>query len=137
MEDQLIKLHEEFVSKGMKRSAFYYMLGLISLSLSDKKYLKIITDKEIGYVLLDMQTWLREEHDIEIVIHPVFYLVTRQDTKHEYSDKTYIDFLGIEIDYHKKEYYADVQGPGNKQPSEDTYEQALLSGLQEAIKLIE
>ena len=42
------------------------MLGIISLSLSDKKYLKIIKDKEIGYVLLDMQTWLRKEHGIDL-----------------------------------------------------------------------
>jgi hypothetical protein len=129
MEDQLIKLYEEFVDKGMPHSNINIVFLL--------KHASRIHDRNIGYVLLDMQTWLREEHDIEIVIHPAFYVVTRQDIKHEYSDKTYIDFLGIKINYHKKKYYADVQGPGNELQSKDTYNQALLSGLQEAIKLIE
>lgn len=116
MKDPLIKLHDDFVSKGMKRTAF---LNIMSLAISGRKSLRIIEDKDIGYVLLDMQTWLREEHGIHLCMH----YCGEKDKGFEYAAViTKNDKYGWSL--------------GGGKPSKD-YNEALLSGLQEAIKLIE
>lgn len=113
MKDQLIKLHEEFVDKGMPPS--------IINDRNDRRcwwfkgYLLTDTDKEIGYVLLDMQTWLREEHGIDL-----------------WMDSCGENMYHVE-DITKKDKYGWSLGTGK--PSK-YYNEALLYGLQEAIKLI-
>ncbi len=62
MKDQLIKLHEEFVDKGMPPSNINIVFLL--------KHASRIHHRNIGYVLLDMQTWLREEHNILVYVDP-------------------------------------------------------------------
>ena len=108
MKDQLIKLYEEFVDKGMEGSP---MILLLKSSLSD--------DRSISYVLLDMQTWLREKHRI------YFWMHCCEEKK-----------IGCEYTacIRKTDNYGWSLGSGK--PSKD-YNEALLFGLQEAIKLIE
>lgn len=112
MKDQLIKLHEEFVSKGMPPSNINVIFLLKNASR--------IHHKNIGYVLLDMQTWLRKEHGI-------------------YVNATFCaDRLSRDTDY-KYRWLIISLGSGsviNSELSKD-YNEAWLSGLQEAIKLIE
>ena len=66
----------------------------------------------IGYVLLDMQTWLREVHDIDVWLKP-----------HPNGWSVYVD---RGMSHLVKNYIIKID-----------YNPALLSGLQEAIKLIE
>ena len=111
MKDQLIKLHEDFVDKGMSPSILNQ-----HECLWFKGYL--LTDKEIDYVLLDMQTWLREEHAINV--HATV-CADRSSRETGYKYRWLIISLGSVI---------------NSELSKD-YNEALLFGLQEAIKLIE
>lgn len=104
MKDQLIKLHDDFVSKGMPPSNINIIFLLKNASR--------IHDRNIGYVLLDMQTWLREEHDIYVWLKP-----------HPNGCRVYV-LKGMT--YLHKDYIIKID-----------YNKALLSGLQEAIKLIE
>ena len=112
MKDQLIKLHEEFVDKGMRKSAWLHIVKIWRGNEGN--------DRNIGYVLLDMQTWLRKEHGI-------------------YVSATFCaDRLSRDTDY-KYRWLIISLGSGsviNSELSKD-YNEALLSGLQEAITLIE
>jgi len=99
MKDQLIKLHDEFVDKGMEA------LPLI-----------LVNDRSVGYVLLDMQTWLREEHGIDL------WMDSCGENMYHVEDITKNDKYGWSL--------------ATGKPSKD-YNEALLFGLQEAIKLIE
>ena len=96
MKDQLIKLHDEFVDKGMEA------LPLI-----------LVNDRSVGYVLLDMQTWLREEHGIDL------WMDSCGENMYHVEDITKNDKYGWSL--------------GTGKPSKD-YNEALLSGLQEANK---
>ena len=114
MKDQLIKLHDEFVDKGMKKSVWVHCVwkGM-------QGYKCTISNNNISYVLLDMQTWLREEHGI-------------------YVSATFCaDRLSIETDY-KYRWLIISLGSGSVINSElsKNYNEALLFGLQEEIKLI-
>ena len=104
MKDELIKLHDEFVDKGMKASP---KILLLKSSLRN--------NRNIGYVLLDMQTWLREEHGIDL------WMDSCGENMYHVEDITKNDKYGWSL--------------GTGKPSKD-YNKALLSGLQEAIKLI-
>ena len=108
MKDELIKLHEEFVDKGMPPSNINIIFLLKNASR--------IHDRNIGYVLLDMQTWLREEHGIDL------WMDSCGENMYHVEDITKNDKYGWSL--------------GTGKPSKD-YNEALLSGLQEAIKLIE
>ena len=112
MKNQIIKLHDEFVNKGMSPSI---------LNKHECLWFKgyLLTDKDIGYVLLDMQTWLREKHRI------YFWMHCCEEKK-----------IGCEYTacIRKTDKYGWSLGSGK--PSKD-YNEALLFGLQEAIKLIE
>ena len=111
MKDQLIKLHDEFVDKGMKKSAWVHCVwkGM-------QGYKCTINDKNVGYVLLDLQTWLREEHGINL------WMDSCRENMYHVEDITKNDKYGWSL--------------GTGKPSKD-YNEALLFGLQEAIKLIE
>jgi len=104
MKDQLIKLHDKFVDKGMEASPMILLL---------KSYLR--NDRSIGYVLLDMQTWLREEHGIDL------WMDSCGENMYHVEDITKNDKYGWSL--------------GTGKPSKN-YNEALLSGLQEAITLI-
>lgn len=108
MKDQLIKLHDDFVSKGMPPSNINIIFLLKNASR--------IHNRNIGYVLLDMQTWLREEHGIDLWIDSCL------DNQYHVEDITKNDKFGLTL--------------GCGKPSKD-YNEALLFGLQEAITLIE
>ena len=110
MKDQLIKLHEKFVDKGMPHSNINIVFLL--------KHASRIHDRNIGYVLLDMQTWLREEHGINV--HATV-CVDNSSKDAAYKYRWLIISLGSVI---------------NSELSKD-YNEAWLSGLQEAIKLID
>lgn len=111
MKDQLIKVHNEFVDKGMRKSVWVHRVwkGM-------QGYEYTMNDKNIGYVLLDMQTWLREEHGIDLWIDSCL------DNQYHVEDITKDDKFGLTL--------------GTGKPSKD-YNEALLFGLQEAIKLVE
>lgn len=109
MKNQIIKLHDEFVDKGMPPSNINIIFLL--------KHASRIHDRNIGYVLLDMQTWLREEHGIYAFSLPFedlnSFLAVVDATTPSGFERLYISDNEFE-----------------------TYKEALLSGLQEAIKLI-
>jgi hypothetical protein len=65
-----------------------------------------------------LQKWLREEHDIHLMIEPIFSELTR--SIREFNVSCYINGREIDIDYNFK-----------------FYEQALEAGLLKALKLIE
>ena len=111
MKDQLIKLHDEFVDKGMRKSVWVYCVwqGM-------QGYECTINDRNVGYVLLDMQTWLRKEHGIDL------WMDSCGENMYHVEDITKNDKYGWSL--------------GTGKPSKN-YNEALLSGLQEAIKLIE
>jgi len=107
MKDQLIKLHEKFVDKGMKKSAWLHIVKIWRGMEGN--------DRNIGYVLLDMQTWLREEHGINL------WMDSCGENMYHVEDITKNDKYGWSL--------------GTGKPSKN-YNEALLSGLQEAITLI-
>ena len=110
MKDQLIKLHEEFISKGMEKSVF------VKWYLVYNEKITKIPDVNIKHVLLDMQTWLREKHGIDL------WMDSFGENMYHVEDITKNDKYGWSL--------------GRGKPRKD-YNEALLSGLQEAIKLIE
>lgn len=114
MKDQLIKLHDEFVDKGMRKSES------IHWEIDDKAnfFKRTIHCDYIGYVLLDMQTWLREEHGIDV----------RATVCADHSSR--------DTDYKYRWLIISQGSVINSELSKD-YNEAWLSGLQEAIKLIE
>ena len=108
MKDQLIKLHDEFVDKGMEA------LPLI-----------LVNDRSVGYVLLDMQTWLREEHRYNIIVF-------NDDGDLEHGNLRYnFELRYVTYSFSDKEKRGAVGNYNFK-----NYNESLVSGLQEALKLI-
>jgi hypothetical protein len=118
MEDQLIKLHDEFVDKGMEA------LPMILI-----KFPLRIHDRNVGYVLLDMQTWLREEHDIYLEPKYYYQYVGLSKTKKFFVNLTILKIVNKNKESEDFEKISVILGLNKKE--------WIVKGLQEAIKLIE
>jgi len=117
MKDQLIKLHDEFVDKGMKKSAWLHIVKIWRGMEGN--------DRNIGYVLLDLQTWLREEHRYNIIVF-------NDDGDLEHGNLRYnFELRYVTYSFSDKEKRGAVGNYNFK-----NYNETLLSGLQEALKLI-
>ena len=106
MRKEIIELHNKCVEKGMQKSNF------VSQIWAGYSYKFNIRERNMGYVLYDIQKWLRDQHRINLYCEP--------------------DVYDSDVWYYKTNTHI-IRVSDNC----DSYEEALKEGLKEVLKLIQ